>query len=217
MSAFIVDNRHIAYLIAAGLRRNQNGPLCWLVPLPVPAEAYQRGEPWGPESVPYRQMARRELTRDTADAVGHMLLAENFNSVNHRYAEEGEPETFFEYIEPRVTADGFAPAQVLKAIHCLEYQSCEHPEWEQSEAHAFLKALEARIIRTIPGYEAAAWGPPPTPEEEERRARAIANEAVARMAAAAKEEENRLERKRAVARQYRKERKERKNREVNPE
>jgi hypothetical protein len=118
-----------------------------------------------------------------------MLLAENFRSVNHRYAEEGEPAGMYEYREPKVGPIGYNPVQVLKAIHCLEYQSCEHPEWETSEARAFLKALEARTIRKIPGYDAAEWGPPPDPAELERRVKEDAARQVAKAAAILAEEE----------------------------
>jgi len=97
----------------------------------------------------------RYLNRETADAVGHMLLAENFRSVNHRYAEANEPEGFFAY---RRSLQGCNPVVILKAIDCYEYQTCEHPEWEQSEAHAFCQALRKRMISMLPGYEDAPWG-----------------------------------------------------------
>ncbi len=45
----------------------------------------------------------------------------------------------------------------LSAIKCYEYQTCEHPEWEQSAAHAFCDALRDLLIGCLPGYEAAPW------------------------------------------------------------
>lgn len=47
------------------------------------------------------------------------------------------------------------PVQTLKAISRFEYQACEPPEWEFSEAHAFCRALESEAIRNLPGYDDA--------------------------------------------------------------
>ncbi len=56
-------------------------------------------------------------------------------------------------IEPLVSA-----AELAKGIANYEYQSCEHPEWEGSEAHAFCRALKEEILASLPGYEDAPWG-----------------------------------------------------------
>jgi hypothetical protein len=45
----------------------------------------------------------------------------------------------------------------LKAISCYEYQSCEHPGWRKSEAHAFCEALRDMAIGCLPGYDDAPW------------------------------------------------------------
>ncbi len=54
-----------------------------------------------------------------------------------------------------------APASVAviaKQIAHYEYQSCEHDEWEASEAHAFCRALAEALLQSLPGWEAAPWG-----------------------------------------------------------
>src|SRR6185437_13731070 len=96
---------------------------------------------------------QREVNEENAETWGATLLAENRRSVNHRYNEDEfeAPYTFTKY-------DGhFSPVAILKAISCYEYQSCEHPGWEASEAHDFCEALRARMIRKLDGYEQAAW------------------------------------------------------------
>jgi len=85
-----------------------------------------------------------------------MLLRENHRSVQHRYDEGpkavlADPYAFKRY---RGKLD---PIQVLKAVSCLEYQSCEGPEWGRSEAFAFLRTLEGWAIHALPGYEEAEW------------------------------------------------------------
>lgn len=130
MSAFMVSKRHIDYLITAGLDfANGYGPLRW-----------------GKDH-------RRELTRETASETGAILWAENRASVNYRY-DENKAANPYEYSRYPGRID---PVQVLKAISCLEYQSCEHPEWEASEAKSFCEALRRRTIGFLPGFEDAAW------------------------------------------------------------
>lgn len=49
------------------------------------------------------------------------------------------------------------PVVVLKAVTCYEYQACETPEWEDSEAFAFCQSLKDTCFRRLPGYEDAPW------------------------------------------------------------
>lgn len=102
-------------------------------------------------------MARhRKLSHETATEVGRMLLLENYKSVYHRYdsGPKVELEEPYSYHPTRFKKD---PVQVLKAISCLEYQSCEHPDWKNSEAKAFCEALKDRAIENLPGYDGAKW------------------------------------------------------------
>lgn len=156
MSAFIVSNRHLDYMLTAALRfgKENVGRLTWLVHEEDNPDNYQRGSVWGPGSIASANRRRRELTRETATRVGAVLAAENRRSVDHRY-DENEIEDFYEY---RPFPADISPVQVLKAIHCYEYQSCEHPGWKTSEAHEFCRALEVRAMTYLPGYEEAKWG-----------------------------------------------------------
>lgn len=171
MSAFIVNKSHLDYLISAGFAGRRGGVLRWYAPAEeVPAEpTHQRGEPWGPGMVDHMAPRRRELTIETANQVGAMLAAENRRSVDHRY-NETELEDFYTFTRyPGSGTPGLDPVQVLKAIACYEYQSCEHPEWETSEAHEFCRALRHRTIDRLPGYDEAAWEIPPVVKPTRRR------------------------------------------------
>ena len=148
MSAYIVDRAHIDYLICAAMymeTRCQGLKMTW----------YPAGR-------------RQELTGENATQVGQMLWDENFRSVKYRYEDMplddlggycGESKYRF---GGRGAFEKYDPVQVIKACNCLDYQSCEHPEWKASEAHAFINALIARAICEIPGYEEAEWGAPRT-------------------------------------------------------
>lgn len=154
MSAWIVSKRHIDYMLTAGLKFDSY-PLGWMAPVEEkPAEVHERGEPWGPEAVAHARERRQELTGESAGRVGVMLWAENYESVNHRYDEREVEAELYEY---KPYPGGVDPVQVLKAIDCFEYQSCEPPGWEASEARAFCEALRQRTIGKLPGYEEAKW------------------------------------------------------------
>ena len=134
MSAFEVSGTHIDVLVSAALQRRHGSMLRW----------YWTGAQ-GEQS--------REISEENAEQVGATLLAENRRSVNYRYSED-------EFEAPYtldVMVGSFDPVKMMKAIDCYEYQTCEHPEWPQSEAHAFCAALTARMIHDLPGYSDGPW------------------------------------------------------------
>ncbi len=154
MSAFIVDDIHIHALLEAGLADQRYGPLRWFAPEePIGPEDHEPGQPWGPTAIESANRRRRELTSETASIVGMMLVAQNYASVNYRYAEKDE-EPIYRY---KPLAGYPNPVIVLKAIDCYEYQSCETPDWEETEAHAFCQSLRKRMIHHLPGYDDAPW------------------------------------------------------------
>lgn len=141
MSAFIVSPDHIDYLVQAAIAAGIGQPrIHW--PADDPAD-------------------RVPVTRDTATHIGRLLMAANVASVAYRYADIPRDElpgaapdayTFTPYRVGMVT-----DAQALKALDCFEYQACEHPEWQDSPAQRFCDILRGRIIRRLPGYDAALW------------------------------------------------------------
>src|SRR5260364_202041 len=48
-------------------------------------------------------------------------------------------------------------AQAIKYCHCLNYQSCEYPQWERSEAKTLLDEMRETFVRHMPGYDEAQW------------------------------------------------------------
>lgn len=84
--------------------------------------------------------------------IAQLLLDENIKSVNHRYNEATEQAIVYDAF-----ATDLLPIQVIKACHCLAYQSCEHDGWETSEAKCILDSIEAAAVRRLPGYDDAEW------------------------------------------------------------
>jgi hypothetical protein len=104
------------------------------------------------------------LSTDNASEVGAALLDACIASVAFQRAgppTEGAPGRWatpdpsayeFTDLGPVLTA-----AEALKAIACLECQSCEHPSWRDSSARNFCGDLLWRVISTLPGYQEAPW------------------------------------------------------------
>jgi hypothetical protein len=99
------------------------------------------------------------VTRDNAEEVGRILLEENVRSVNYRYGGRiGDDEKnaaalyCFTY-----AARPLSPVQLIKAVHCLDYQSCETEDWETTQAWRICQAVLSAATGRLPGYEAAAW------------------------------------------------------------
>jgi hypothetical protein len=87
---------------------------------------------------------------------GQMLWRENVVSVSFRYNLPTRDATELAEYERDVEAYTFEPCsptaqQIDSAIDCLDYQSCEHDEWEASEACKLLQQLRgafpARLLR----------------------------------------------------------------------
>lgn len=161
MSAFVVSRAHIDYLVSAALAvgyGRSTGPLSWVWNIDRAAGTYDRAT-----------LPRGDF--DRAAEVGQMLWNENVRSVQHRYSDTPPTELpgwhadnldAWTYEEHRggfgvSRKPGLSPVQVLSACACYRYQSCEHPGWKESEAAAFIEALERRAIGALPGYEDAAW------------------------------------------------------------
>ena len=144
MSAFIVTDQHIAYLIDAALmvcRNRGDTRFQWRVGVTC-----------------------RILEASNASEVGSMLLAENYASVNYRYRENEEsPNYTHELAGPVCIPTGRYVGRdvdiiaALKAIDCYKYQCCEHDEWTDSSARAFCQGLSAGLVCLLPGYWDATW------------------------------------------------------------
>lgn len=143
MSAYIVDREHILFLTACAMTRGEylSSSIC----------------------------QRRDLT---PHQVAQILWDENIASVRYRYPNGGSHELpgpcdDFLILASEVTHaleyrchNLMTAAAVFKSCACYEYQSCEHPEWHESEAKSILDDIRKWASARIPGYEDAPWGSP---------------------------------------------------------
>lgn len=154
MSANVISKSHIDAIINAGLSGmpREHGPLSWYASDPRSLMIQES------------QKAYRQLTDETANQVGQMLIDECVKSVSYRYQDSditdlpGPVNGYWLIPYELGYSDRIpTPVETLKLIRCYEYQSCEHPEWPESEAYRFCQALTAAMMTYLPGYEEAPW------------------------------------------------------------
>lgn len=115
----------------------------------------------------------------TAQEIAEGFARSNLASVAHRYEESPDQTaaSFMgctsaeEYVRLCIAetfgGETAAPLSVFKLAACLEYQSCEHPEWEKSDAAQWIAELQAAVCkqlnvtpdraRGLQAYDALPW------------------------------------------------------------
>ena len=73
-----------------------------------------------------------------AESVADELLAQNRASVAYRYNEEPNTALYI-FCKLQGTPE---PKIVIKACECYKYQSCETPDWEETNAYKMIQELE---------------------------------------------------------------------------
>jgi hypothetical protein len=144
MSAFIVSRTHIDALVTAAQSRAIGCADA------SPFRYWFNGESRSVQM--YDQAA--------ADDLGRTLWLENLRSVAARYPNDasGDRPGPCDLRDEEIEGYTFSPVPgtpdavtTLTLIRCLEYQSCETDDWQQTEAYAILQALTQDCIRKIPG------------------------------------------------------------------
>lgn len=94
--------------------------------------------------------------------VAELLMRGNIESVAYRYNEKPAPPVD-EFI---ASAEEYAayyirhpptlrPIDIIRMVECLDYQSCEPPNWNESLAKRQLDWILSAAIRQLPGYDTA--------------------------------------------------------------
>lgn len=104
--------------------------------------------------------ADRGLVKDRS-STARLLAEENIRSVAYRYPNVAvewwlsmtEEAYLAECMRTRV--EGYAPDRVNNLAKSLDYQSCEHPGWETSEA----KRIVDLVIRDTAGHPRGMYAP----------------------------------------------------------
>jgi hypothetical protein len=127
MSAWIVSEKHIDYMVTA--------------------------------------IIHAELSEKSPDEIGRMLWRECLASVAYRYPGDGDGERPGPIGFRDADADEYTWAEtplltggaLAKTLGCYDYQSCEHPGYDASEARALVAKLQASLGDV--GYDdSTPWG-----------------------------------------------------------
>lgn len=146
MSAFIQSKDHIDLLVTAAIDRD----LRW----------FTDDRPRTSDKT-YREVIRN-AKEVGGDAIGSMLVAANVQSVSYRYSDSddlpGPVDAYYgrPFKYERVTSY-VSVGTLLNAVAGYEYQSCEHDEWEVSEARFFCTALREALCREVTGDGIEGW------------------------------------------------------------
>jgi hypothetical protein len=140
-SGFVVTHSTIAAIVTYAQRR------LWSYTLPPPFA--------GGETI--------KINDIDPDHISQALLVENVRSVNHRNR-QSEPISTYQHVPTTaaVVSTGktrtLTAMDILRLCHCVEYQSCKHPEWDTSWARGFLQRVADAAIHHLPGYDDAPSG-----------------------------------------------------------
>lgn len=147
MSAFVVSKGHIDRLVAvaaygpreADRFRHDHMPQ-WYEP------SWQRSD---------RQWQRLDRAHlDELNALGQMLHNENARSVAYRYREDAEDASGYEF---PLSTERVTVGEALNALACYEYQACESPDWQDTEARRFCIALREAICSLLTRDVQRGW------------------------------------------------------------
>jgi hypothetical protein len=146
MSAFIVGKPHIDALVTVAVHGPKDGEGRW--------DSFRYY---------YHDGKSHDVNTAAANAIGSMLWQENYASVEYRYPDTADLPGPCDLTAAEVLTYHWQKtriptiAEAIKALDCYEYQSCEHPGWETSQAKAFIARLTDALTSVLPGYDAAPW------------------------------------------------------------
>lgn len=154
MSAYICDVDHIKALAIFAARRDggygscsRNVEPCYLVNADARATA-TNGD------------------AEIATYYAETLYQENIRSVRSRYPGDKwselpgpieKPLHIIVTIREMTTARRVEPVAILKAVSCLDYQSCETENYKETLGYQLLDMIRTAAIHALPGYEEASW------------------------------------------------------------
>ena len=157
MSAFILNDYHISTLVTWAARRP--GTPISVYHKDAPAHVYYEGTENESTSHFFT------ITREGAQEIGQILLAQNARSVNARYKTEDAPD--FVLVTGRIDVGA---VQILKACSCYDYQACETDDYQGTYAAAIIESIRSHAIRCLDGYEDAEWELSAEADEARRQA-----------------------------------------------
>ena len=94
---------------------------------------------------------RKRIEFDSVGNVAEELSKANCEGVNYRYDDNNQPYNFDDLSIGNLKVKN--PLQVIQLIRCLEYQSCDSPNYENSIANTILKTMVDHIVSYMIQHE----------------------------------------------------------------
>ena len=126
MSSYIVDKEHIEQIVLYVYKLK------------------------GIDSLNYYHNKER-IQFDSMGNVAEELSKANCEGVNYRYEDNNQPYNFDDLSIGDLKVKN--PLQVIQLIRCLEYQSCDSPNYENSLAKTILKTITDHIVSYMIQHE----------------------------------------------------------------
>ena len=126
MSSYIVDKEHIEQIVLYVYKLK------------------------GIDSLNYYHKGKR-IEFDSLGNVAKELSTANCEGVNYRYEDNNNPYSFDDLSIGNLKVKN--PLQVIQLIRCLEYQSCDSPNYENSIANTILKTMINHIVSYMIQHE----------------------------------------------------------------
>lgn len=102
----------------------------------------------------YYRDNRHHYLKQERDASAQILKNTNIDAINARYREGCQHESIF---FRQAGARDLEPVAVLKLCNSYDYQACEVPDYENTEAAKIVDSVRHVAIRKLPGYDDLPW------------------------------------------------------------
>ena len=141
MSAFVVSDKHISAIVQAVYGTDYRGFNTWRY----------LGDP-----EPTQEQA---ATLAKAQQEANILMQECHRSVAFRYKHHADvPQAPWQgKVKLDLNAEPVGAVQALKLIQCLDYQSCETDDWDNTTACKLLDRYRRLLVSKLPGYDDCHW------------------------------------------------------------
>lgn len=107
-----------------------------------------------------KHTAQTRLTPDNLVEKMNILMRENVRSVNWRYGERTRHKKI-KVVVPYM--DAYVPEpieQIVQWLRCLDYNSCERPDYERSKAYTLNMKMQQALLMTMVGrrrFDSTKW------------------------------------------------------------
>lgn len=167
MSAFLVSAKHIAIICNAVTfdQRNKKIFIQWLDEIKKSVHFPDSVVEFEKQFIQEIHDFQDEFSQiDNFKLLAKILANANFVSLKFRYPEQdhGDIELYLSRVHKFSMRDDLGAKdlniiQFLKFVHCLNYQSCEHPDYKKSFAYKFTTLVDEYAIYHSPEYMQAEW------------------------------------------------------------